>query len=33
MRELQLRDAKTFFSAVVEQVAEGESTLVTRHGR
>jgi antitoxin Phd len=33
MRELQLRDAKAAFSAVVEQAANGESTVVTRHGR
>jgi prevent-host-death family protein len=33
MRELQLRDAKASFSAVVEQAAEGEGTVVTRHGR
>lgn len=33
MRELQLRDAKAAFSAVVEQAARGEETVVTRHGR
>jgi prevent-host-death family protein len=33
MRELQLRDAKAAFSAVVEQAAKGESTVVTRHGQ
>jgi antitoxin Phd len=32
MRELQLRDAKASFSAVVEQAAKGEATVVTRHG-
>lgn len=33
MRELQVRDAKASFSAVVEQAAGDEATLVTRHGR
>jgi antitoxin Phd len=33
MRELQLRDAKASFSAVVEQAARGEETVVTRHGQ
>ena len=33
MRELQLRDAKADFSAVVEQAAKGEGTVVTRHGQ
>jgi antitoxin Phd len=33
MHELQLRDAKAAFSAVVEQAANGESTVVTRHGK
>lgn len=33
MRELQLRDAKAAFSAVVEQAAKGEETVVTRHGQ
>jgi antitoxin Phd len=33
MRELQLRDAKASFSAVVEQTAKGEGTVVTRHGQ
>jgi antitoxin Phd len=33
MRELQLRDAKAAFSAVVEQAAKGEGTVVTRHGQ
>jgi antitoxin Phd len=33
MRELQLRDAKASFSAVVEQAAKGEETIVTRHGQ
>jgi antitoxin Phd len=33
MRELQLRDAKASFSAVVEQAAKGQETVVTRHGQ
>ncbi len=33
MLEVQLRDAKAGFSAVVEQAAQGEPTLVTRHGQ
>lgn len=33
MRELQLRDAKACFSAVVEQAANGTGTVVTRHGQ
>jgi prevent-host-death family protein len=33
MHELQLRDAKASFSAVVEQAAKGEETVVTRHGQ
>jgi antitoxin Phd len=33
MHELQLRDAKAAFSAVVEQAAKGEATVVTRHGK
>jgi len=33
MRELQLRDVKASFSAVVEQAAKGEGTVVTRHGQ
>lgn len=32
MREVQLRDAKASFSAVVDQAAKGEGTVVTRHG-
>ncbi|MGX9962131.1 type II toxin-antitoxin system Phd/YefM family antitoxin [Roseomonas sp. F4] len=32
MREVQLRDAKAGFSAVVDQAAKGEGTVVTRHG-
>ncbi|HYZ32877.1 MAG TPA: type II toxin-antitoxin system Phd/YefM family antitoxin [Crenalkalicoccus sp.] len=33
MREAQLRDAKSAFSAVVEDAAAGRPTLVTRHGK
>lgn len=33
MREVQLRDAKAFFSAVVDQAVSGEPTIVTRHGK
>lgn len=33
MSELKLRDAKAAFSAVVEQAAKGEETIVTRHGQ
>ena len=33
VRELQLRDAKASFSSVVEQAANGDSLVVTRHGR
>jgi prevent-host-death family protein len=29
---MQLRDAKATFSAVVDQAAGGEETLVTKHG-
>ncbi|WP_043337502.1 type II toxin-antitoxin system Phd/YefM family antitoxin [Belnapia moabensis] len=32
MHELQLRDAKAGFSAVVEKAAQGEPSVVTRHG-
>jgi prevent-host-death family protein len=32
VREVQLRDAKASFSAVVDQAAKGECTVVTRHG-
>lgn len=33
MRTLNLRDAKATFSAVVEAAAQGEPTVVTKHGR
>jgi antitoxin Phd len=32
MREVQLRDAKASFSALVDQAVKGEGTVVTRHG-
>ena len=32
MREAQLRDAKANLSAVVDQAARGETTVVTRYG-
>lgn len=32
MQELQLRDAKAQFSAVVDAAEKGEATVVTRHG-
>lgn len=31
--ELQLRDAKATFSAVVDQALLGEPSVITRHGR
>jgi antitoxin Phd len=33
MPEAQLRDVKATFSAVVDQAAQGEPTIVTRHGK
>jgi prevent-host-death family protein len=33
MRDMQLRDAKAGFSAVVEEAGRGEATVVTKHGR
>ena len=33
MREVQLKDAKASFSAVVDQAVQGEPTVVTRHGK
>ena len=33
MREMQLRDAKATFSAVVDAAEGGEPALITRHGR
>ena len=33
MREVQLREAKAKLSALVEGAAEGETSIITRHGR
>lgn len=33
MKELQLREAKTKLSAVVEAAENGHPTLITKHGR
>jgi prevent-host-death family protein len=33
MKELQLRQAKTMLSAVVEAAEKGEPTTITKHGR
>ncbi len=33
MKTLNLRDAKATFSAVVDAAANGEPTVVTKHGR
>ncbi len=33
MKELQLRDAKTTLSAVVDAAEHGEPTTITKHGR
>jgi prevent-host-death family protein len=33
MKELQLREAKSTFSAVVEAAEKGEPTTITKHGR
>ncbi len=33
MREIQLRDAKATFSAVVDDVVRGEPAVITRHGK
>jgi len=33
MKELQLREAKTTLSAVVEAAENGEPTTITKHGR
>jgi len=33
MRELQLREAKSTLSAVVEAAERGEPTTITKHGR
>ena len=33
MREVQLREAKARLSALIDGAAEGEATVVTRHGK
>lgn len=33
MREIQLRDAKSSLSAVVDRAIEGEPSVITRHGK
>lgn len=33
MREIQLRDAKAKFSAVVDAAEAGEGSIITRHGK
>lgn len=33
MREMQLRDAKAKFSAVVDAAEAGEGSIITRHGK
>lgn len=33
MKELQLREAKTTLSAVVDAAEQGEPTTITKHGR
>lgn len=33
MNEIQLRDAKTGLSAVVDRAERGEPSLITRHGK
>ncbi len=33
MKELQLRDAKSTLSAVVEAAEQGQPTTITKHGR
>nr|WP_294501486.1 type II toxin-antitoxin system Phd/YefM family antitoxin [uncultured Rhodopila sp.] len=32
MREMQLREAKAVFSSVVDNAANGDETVVTKHG-
>ena len=32
MREIQLREAKATFSAVIDRARQGEPSIVTRHG-
>jgi antitoxin Phd len=33
MHEIQLRDAKATFSAVIDNALQGEPSVITRHGR
>jgi antitoxin Phd len=33
MREIQLRDAKTSLSAVVDEAVQGKPAVITRHGK
>ncbi len=33
MREVQLREAKAKLSALVEEAAQGETAVITRHGK
>ena len=33
MREIQLREAKTNLSALVEEAAQGGAAVITRHGK
>ena len=33
MREVQLRDAKARLSALVEDAAQGQTAVITRHGK
>ena len=33
MREIQLREAKAKLSALVEDAAQGEAAVITRHGK
>ena len=33
MKQVQLRDAKTKLSALVEDAAHGQSAVITRHGK
>jgi prevent-host-death family protein len=33
MRQLQLRDAKAQFSALVDAAEQGEASVITRHGK
>lgn len=33
MRQIQLRDAKAGLSGIVDDVVQGEPTIITRHGK